>query len=227
MSRIRANIGSCKRCGTCCRKGGPVLHREDKEILRVGHMGYGQLVTVRKGEPVFNPLKGRVERVSKEVIKIRGKAKDGSCYFYLEADAACALYEHRFLECRLLKCWDTADIIRVAGRNTISREDIINRGDPVLDVIVAHERECPVEELEDLITASSSGGDRKGIFARLGEMVAKDLSVRSYALSELGLDQAVELFIFGRPLVELLRDRGLTVRMPKGHEFRGTKARIG
>ncbi len=51
------NITECIRCGTCCKKGGPVLHHEDKDILRGGHVGYEHLVTLRKGEQAYNPIK--------------------------------------------------------------------------------------------------------------------------------------------------------------------------
>ena len=59
---------SCIRCGTCCLKGDPVLHHEDKKILLAGHIGYQHLVTIRKGELAFDPLSGKVEPVPKELV---------------------------------------------------------------------------------------------------------------------------------------------------------------
>jgi Fe-S-cluster containining protein len=58
----------CIRCGTCCLKGGPVLHHADKKILLAGHIGYQHLITIRKGEFAFNPVSAKVEPTSQELI---------------------------------------------------------------------------------------------------------------------------------------------------------------
>ena len=216
---IPKKITQCMRCGTCCLKGGPVLHREDKKILRAGYVGYQYLVTIRKGELAFNPLSGKLEPVHRELIKVAGKSKDWSCCFYDEKEASCMIYEHRFLECRLLKCWDTAELISIIGKNTIIRTEIINRDDPMLWVIETHERECPFHEVENSILALSKGTDKSKALAKLTELVRKDLAIRSYALSELGLKPEFEFFIFGRPLSKLLSDRGITVHMKKSKKL--------
>ena len=209
------NITQCIRCGTCCLKGGPILHHEDKNILRGGHIGYQHLVTIRKGELALNPLTEKLEPVHKELIKVVGKGKDWCCFFYDEKETSCAIYDYRFLECRLLKCWDTSDLISVIGKNTITRYDIINPDDPILWVIETHERDCPLHEVENLIFTLSQGTDKSKTLAKLTELVRKDLTIRSYAFSELGLKAEFEFFIFGRPLSKLLSDRGITVHMKK------------
>lgn len=205
------NITHCIRCGTCCLKGGPILHHEDKNILLSGHAGHQYLLTIRKGELAFNPIRNILEPVRKELIKVKGKGKDWSCYFYDEKESSCQIYEHRFLECRLLKCWDTSQIISFIGKNTIVRADIINPGDPIMKVIEEHEQECPFLEINDLISGLYSGKEKSRILSQLTEFVRKDFAIRSYAIYELGLKEEFELFIFGRPLSKCLNDRGLTV----------------
>lgn len=208
-------ITECIRCGTCCLKGGPVVHHEDTKILHAGHIGYQHLVTIRKGEPVLNPLTRRLESSRKEMIKVIGKGKDWSCFFYEKEYSSCKIYTHRLLECRLLKCWDTAELVSVIGKDTIKRTDIINPDDPIRWVIETHEKKCPCEEIEDLISALSKKSDKSEILAKLTELVHNDLTVRHYAFSELGLKTDFELFIFGHPLSKLLSDLGITVNIKK------------
>jgi Fe-S-cluster containining protein len=211
--KLPNNFTQCIQCGTCCLKGGPVLHHEDREILCSRHIGYQHLVTIRKGELVLNPHREKLETTRKELIKVIGKGKEWSCCFYDRENSSCKIYEHRFLECRLLKCWDTSDLISVIGKNTINRFDVINPDDPIRRVIETHEKECPYNEVENLILTLSKGSDKSAPLAKLTELVRKDMAIRFYAFSELGLKAEFEFFIFGRPLSNLLGDRGITVHV--------------
>ena len=206
------DIQSCMRCGTCCMKGGPTLHRGDEKVLLSGYAGHEHLVTIRQDETVFDPVSEKSLPAAGEMIKVRGKGKDWTCFFYNERESACRIYGERFLECRLLKCWDPSGLMSVIGRNNIVRADIINPGDPILRVVEVHERECSCREFEYLVSSAIRGRGEAGARARLTEIIRKDMSIRSYAVSELGLRPEFELFVFGRPLSELLKGRGLSVR---------------
>ncbi|MEW6457974.1 MAG: YkgJ family cysteine cluster protein [Bacillota bacterium] len=207
---------SCIRCGTCCLKGGPTLHHEDKRLLLEGHAGYEHLVTIRKGELVFDPVLGVPRPADQELVKVRGKGNGWSCCLFDERSSACRVYEHRFLECRLLKCWDPADLVAAIGVDTIVRTDIINPGDPVRQVIAAHEEECPPHEVQALIASLSRGDDRSKTLAALAGLARKDLAVRHYARTELGLKAEYEYFIFGRPLSRILASHGIMVHTLPG-----------
>src|SRR4030042_1717471 len=207
---------SCIRCGTCCLKNGPTTQHEDKKILLAGHIGYQHLITIRKGELAFNPVRNKVEPVHQELVKVLGKGKDWSCCFYDEEVSSCTIYEHRFLECRLLKCWAPSELITIIGKKTIIRADIINPTDPIMEVIETHERECTCQEIENLISDLPRETDNSKILAKLNEFVRKDLSIRFYAISELGLKKELELFIFGRPFSKILDIRGIPVRAAYG-----------
>jgi len=194
----------CERCGACCLKGGPALHHEDKWLLRAGYVSYRDLVTIRKGERAYDPIIEVVKPAAQELIKVRGAGKNWSCCFYDPQNSACTIYEHRFYECRLLNCWDPAPLLNAAGKNTITRAEIINPDDPILEVIAAHERVCPYDEVEELLAGLSREEEKTKATARLNELARKDLAVRECALSELGLPAEFELFIFGRPLFKVL-----------------------
>lgn len=194
----------CIRCGTCCQKGGPTLHNKDKKLILEGHLGYHHLITIRKGEPAFNPLSNQLEPVRHELVKVAGKGKTWACLFYDEKKASCTIYKHRPLECRLLTCWDTSKILPVIGKDTLSRADIILPSDPVLQLVKAHEKKCPVTKAVTLVsTLKKKNNDPKSL-AKLKTLFQQDIDIRSKAVSEFKLSLAVELFYFGRPLFKIL-----------------------
>jgi len=196
------------RCGTCCRKGGPALHEEDNKILLAGHIEREHLITIRKGELAFSPLSNRLEPIEREFIKIAGKGKGWVCCFFDEKKSTCTIYAHRPLECRLLKCWDTAELLSVIGQKTLSRADIISKDDPILKFIKTHEKECSLEKTEGLISALLRGKDNEALLEKLTSLVQRDLTLRSQAIAKFGLSLEEELFIFGRPLFKILGARG-------------------
>lgn len=204
-------ITRCRRCGTCCSNGGPTLHYHDKRIIDEGHIGYKHLVTIRRGELAFTPHTGALEPVHREIVKISGKSKTWTCYFYDEKEVSCTIYDYRPFECRLLKCWDTSELLSMIGKETISRFDIVDPNEPVLRLIEKHERECPYEKAERLLNRLFHEKNTAEIIGQLTELTRKDLAMRSQAQSDFGLSLQVELFMFGRPLFKLLSARGLSV----------------
>lgn len=214
---VTKSLSRCKRCGTCCKKGGPVLHREDKSLLNGGPIKYEQLISIRKGEMAFLPLHDEPEPTAQELVKISGKGKNWECTFFNRQKNSCAIYDHRPLECRLLQCWETSALEAIVGHNTLARVDIITRDNPVMEFIQHHELECPVPRPDKLHIALSSEPEGLEALAELTELVRKDLAIRADAVMRFNIPLSLELFLFGRPLHTILNVYGLSVIENDGH----------
>lgn len=201
----------CKQCGTCCRKGGPVLHREDLPLAEEGHISYENLVTIRKGEPIQHPLRPDVEPSEREMIKLAGQGGSWICHFLDTGTNHCRIYSHRPLECRLLKCWDTEDLETIIGRNTVKRRDILDSAHPLMALIAAHDTECPYEKVYDSLSEVSKVQKKKTALAELTALARRDIKIREQAAVQFKLSVDLELFFFGRPLFMTMQSFDLEV----------------
>jgi len=203
------NGGRCGRCGTCCRKGGPALHLEDRALVEGGGLALRYLVTLRRGEPVHDNVAGGVIPAPTDIIKIKGRTGTTTCHFFRESDpagGACAIYDHRPLECRLLACSDTRAIEGAYGRERLTRRDLIARVEGLWDLVEDHQRRCDPAEA---VRRVRGGGPAER--SELGEMVAYDRHLRAL-LQEKGAVKAEVLpFLLGRPLAEVV---GVLIRKP-------------
>jgi Fe-S-cluster containining protein len=198
----------CRQCGTCCLKGGPALHIEDLESIRSGNLPINRLITIRKGELAFDPLAGRVQAVTYELVKICGTGLDWRCFYYA-AGRGCTIYASRPSACRALKCWDPDPILALVGKDLLTRLDILAAGDPLRPLIEVHERRCPCPDMERICDALSSGSLNN--LDNLQRLVDEDLSFRGQAVKDYDLSLAEELFYFGRPIFQLLQAVGLGI----------------
>jgi len=206
----------CDRCGTCCTKGGPALHEEDGPLLQNKRLTPEHLVTIRKGEPVFSLSGADPEPARSEIVKIKGKGVEWTCFFYQEKEGGCAIYEHRPLECSLLKCWETADLEKIAGRNLLNRYAIIAPQDPVLPFIKLHDEICSLENLARMLAALKRESSQHQSMSALTDLVNSDLAIRSQALARFHFSLDLELFFFGRPLFMILKQFGLNMHEENG-----------
>ena len=62
----------CQRCGVCCEKGGPSLHIKDRRLVDSGRIPARCLFTIRQGELARDNVKGTLEPMAAELIKIKG-----------------------------------------------------------------------------------------------------------------------------------------------------------
>jgi len=170
-----------------------------------GHLAISHLVTVRRGELALAPLARRPEPVRQEFLKLAGRGGSWCCLFYDEQKRACTIYGHRPLACSLLDCRHPDPLLAVAGRDLLTRFDLIAQDDPLLAVVREHDQACPCPDLGD------PAGIRQDL-ARVTRLVQRDLDLRRRAAEIRPLEVSEELFYFGRPLFHLLLPLGFRVR---------------
>jgi Fe-S-cluster containining protein len=199
---------ACRKCGNCCKQGGPALHTEDLQRIKSGKIPVSSLITIRKGELAHNPLSGKIQPVAVELVKIVGTGRQWDCCYY-EAESGCTVYLDRPHACRVLKCWDTREILALVEKDTLSRFDILEKEDSLLAVIREHERICPCDDLGFIhanfgLLSEEQKND-------LEKRVRADLRFRTRAIADFDLNVREELFYFGRPLFQLLQQLGVRV----------------
>ncbi|MGD8345043.1 MAG: YkgJ family cysteine cluster protein [Desulfobacterales bacterium] len=199
---------TCRRCGTCCLKGGPSFHLSDKALIESGEIPSKYLYTIRKGEMAYDNVRQCLEPVGSDIIKIKGKGNSWTCLFFDEAQAACTIYENRPIECRALKCWDTAELEALYAQKRLKREDLLAGIEGLWDLIKDHQQRCNYDTILALIKAIGSekpGNARQ----KLAERIQFDNEIRKLVVSQGGLDADMLDFLFGRPLNQTLKHFGL------------------
>lgn len=209
---------SCKRCGECCKEGGPALHTKDLVLVTSGSIPTSNLITIRKGELVLNPDTRRLQPAKTEIIKIKGKGRKWVCHYYDEITKGCGIYELRPEACEVLKCWDTEKILELVEKDTISRFDIVGHDSPLYDVMKEHEQLCPCPDFDYL--AEKKTAISNSLKTELEKRVRDDLQFRAHHVKAHQLQLADELFYFGRPLFQLLQPFGARIlETPMGIEL--------
>ncbi len=196
----------CKRCGTCCENGGPALHSQDLPLIKKGLLSIEDLITIRKGELVHNPVTNSIEPVKTEFLKIKGTKGSWACTFYDKNGNGCTRYDARPLSCGVLKCWDTKESLKLAGKDFLSRLDVLKENNPMRERLIAHELLFPLPDLKAISHPS------KKTVKKLERICNKDIAYRIKTVGELHLSVAQEMFYFGRPIFELLIPLGFTIR---------------
>jgi len=202
---------SCLRCGTCCEKGGPCFHQEDRLLIEKGQIPSKYLYTIRKGEYAYDNVKGCLVPASSDIIKIKGQKGSWTCLFFDAGEKACSIYNDRPLECRTLKCWDTEALEKIYTRNRLTREDLILQVKGLCDLVADHQLRCDYEKIKKLIS-DLDGPHEDGARKNLLEIIQYDAEIRKLVVAQGGLDPAMLDFIFGRPLTETLPAYGIKIR---------------
>jgi len=199
----------CLRCGICCQKGGPALHGQDLALVRSGKLPWEDLITIRRGELAYNPLTDRVEPVLQELVKIRGTGQEWCCCYYEPASKGCSIYGNRPMACGVLQCWQPEATLALIGQDLLSRLDLLEEGDPFRSLVLDHERDCPCPDMGEV--EKSLAVNDESVLRSLETLANSDFAFRNRVVQEYNLSLANELFLFGRPLFQLLQAFGVVV----------------
>ena len=196
----------CRRCGTCCCKGGPALHLEDEELVVSGRIPLKELFTIRQGEPAFDNVRGVVSPAPTDIIKIKGAAQtDATCRFLNQEEVGCTIYDHRPVECRVLTCWDSRAITEMYDRDRLTRDRLLSRLPGLSDLVAEHQERCSYRGIGLLTERIKSAQDENGEAAKaLLATVRYDQSLRQVTVERSRLDRELLDFLFGLPLTETL-----------------------
>jgi len=209
------HIHECQRCGTCCQKGGPALHRADKPLVDEGILPASCLYTLRCGELARDPISGGLVELPTELIKLKGRNESWTCTFFETGDAQCRIYAHRPLECRSLKCWNTTEFEKIYHSERLSRRDLLENISGLWDLVIDHEARCAYATIKKLV-AQLTHTNRDAAVQMLVEAVRFDTEIRKLVVEKGALDAAMTDFLFGRPLMQTLTMFGLKIEKQNG-----------
>lgn len=202
----------CRRCGTCCKKGGPALHAKDRSLVESGRIPLKDLYTLRRGEWVRDDVRGTLQPLKEEIIKIKvRRAGHRACRYYVDRDGACSVYAFRPSECRALQCWDTRKIERIYSVERLQRKDLIGQVKGLWDLVEDHDRRCCYERLHRLVRRLK---DRRSesVVDKVLEMLRYDAELRNLVIEKARVDPGMLEFLFGRPLAETAGQFGIRFR---------------
>ena len=199
----------CKRCGACCRNGGPALHKEDMTLIEDGTIPLTAMVAIRPGERAYDQIAQNVLPLEEEILKIKGRDGAWTCLFFSPESATCGVYETRPAECEILFCRDIEPLAAMYAKDRLKRTDLLPEGHPLLDLVAEHSEKCAPLHMEELAKKAREGDDEAGI--ALKEMVLFDMEMRRLVVEKAGMDPEMNDFLFGRPLRVLLRSMNIKV----------------
>ena len=209
------SVNECRRCGTCCEKGGPCFHTEDRLLIETGRIPSKYLYTLRRGEHAYDNVRDCLVPIDSDIIKIKGRQGGWTCIFFDGTKKACTIYNDRPLECRTLKCWDTAQLEKIYAHNRLTRKDLLAGIEGLWELVEDHQERCDYENIKKLIM-DLEGPDKVQAQKELMKIIQYDAEIRQLAVKKGGLDEGMLDFVFGRPLTQTLSGYGIKIRQDGG-----------
>jgi Fe-S-cluster containining protein len=201
-------LDHCQQCGTCCRKGGPAIHQEDKKLLENGRIPLKYLFTIRKDEPVYDNVQGCIILAGSDIIRIKSHENSNTCVFFNSEHNNCTIYDNRPKECRTLECWNTREIEEIYSKGRLSRQELLTDTPHINQLIKYHEQRCAYKLIKELIHQLDQD---KNILHSIREILAFDNHFRLLAIEKSVCKTDIMEFLFGVPLYQTLPRLGLKV----------------
>lgn len=165
-----------------------------------GVLPLSSLVTIRKGEWVYDG-RGRTLRAAEtEFVRIRGAGPSWRCLYWDEPARSCTIYADRPIECRALACWDTREIEAIYDQPRLTRAEILKDVPGWMELIRTHETHCGIAQLMRRVVRCNVRFPDAG----LEEMVAFDGNMRTLTVERSGISPDILPFLYGRPLREVI-----------------------
>ncbi|BDQ38479.1 hypothetical protein SYK_28390 [Pseudodesulfovibrio nedwellii] len=202
MQKSNTNETGCRRCGDCCRNGGPALHKADLPLIQDGTIALSEIVALRPGEWVYDQPKQKVAPLDAEMLKLKGRDGTWTCIHFSPEGNTCGIYGARPIECEVLFCKDIEPLRAMYTIDRLTRVDLMPEGHPLLELMAEHDKRCAPAEMEQLGKAAREGDHEAG--KSLKEMVVFDMELRHLVPEKTGMASEMNDFFFGRPLRILL-----------------------
>ena len=207
---VQEVLPSCVQCGECCRKGSPTLQLEDLDLLRQGKIPWHELVTLRCQEPVRSPFQENLFFLLDERIKISEKPGTQECVHFEPETDRCKIYADRPVQCRAQACWDPAIAKQVSDQPYLTRRDIFQGVELLLDLIREHDQRCGFEKLNAAFKRlEESNGET---IDQVLELLAYEDHFRHFLAEQLKIPENTLELVFGRSYADMVPLFGFTIR---------------
>lgn len=211
-------LPTCVQCGECCRQGSPTLHQEDLELLQQGRIPWSRIFTLRKGEPVRPPHgenEGKPFFLLDERIKIRERPQGQGCVFLEGESDLCSIYADRPIQCRAQACWDPTQSRELGKGIYLTRKDIFEKVDAVMQIMIEHEKRCSFEALHAAFRQLQENGGEDDIKKFLG-LVSYEDHFRNFVSEKFQIPPDHLELVLGRSFTDLMPIFGLKVVQESG-----------
>jgi hypothetical protein len=129
----------------------------------------------------------------------------------------CSIYAQRPIQCRVLKCWDTAALETLYRQGHLTRQDLLGEIPGLWDLVSTHAEKCDHFKTTRRASAFLAQGDRwQRAEAELLESLRYDQSLRDLIHTQGRPDPNLLPFLLGRPLIQRLRPLKLKLIQQKG-----------
>jgi Fe-S-cluster containining protein len=182
---------------------------EDLELLRQGKVSWNALYTLRRGEPVRSPFEDKLFFLLDERIKIREKNGSRECALFDGANDLCTIYADRPTQCRAQACWDPSLAKQVAEQPYLTRRDIFQEVELLLDLMTEHDKRCAFDKLKAAFEAleKSKGENVDEVL----ELLAYEDHFRHFLGEQLKIPEDFLELVFGRSFADQVSVFGFKV----------------